>query len=86
MSTLPSSTVVRSAALVAVAVSVMFGMGVDASAAADPGNQIATCHSAVISGVDTDTCVGNPNADGGSGPGYHVTVRPRFFFGIGAGF
>jgi hypothetical protein len=85
MSKLPSSKAIRSAVLVAAAVATMFGVGVDASAVADPSNDIATCHSAVISGVDTDTCVGNPNADGPSGPGYNVIVRPRIFFGIGAG-
>jgi hypothetical protein len=85
MRTMPSSKPVRNAALVVVAVAAMFGAGVDASAAADPSNDIATCHSAVVSGVDTDTCMGNPNADGPSAPDYNVIVRPRIFFGIGAG-
>jgi hypothetical protein len=85
MSTLPSSKAIRSAVLVAAAVAAMCGMGVDAGAAADPTNDIATCHSKVVSGVDTDTCVGNPDADGSSGPGYNVIVRPQIFFGIGAG-
>jgi len=85
MSTLPSSKAVRGAALVAAAVAAMFGMAVDASAAADPTDDIVSCHSTVVSGVDTDTCVGNPNAEGPSGPGYNVIVRPRIFFGIGAG-
>ena len=72
----------RKGVLVAIATAAMFVLASEASAAADSTNPYAICHSTVVSGVETDTCVGNPNGPP-DGPGYYVTVRPRFFIGIG---
>ena len=53
------------------------------SAAADPGHGPAVCRPSVESGVEIDTCTGNPNARNDSGPGNVVRVVPEFCFGIG---
>lgn len=52
-------------------------------AAADPGHGPAVCRSSVQSGVEVDTCTGNPNAQNDSGPGNVVRVVPQFCVGIG---
>jgi hypothetical protein len=49
------------------------------SAGADP---VAVCTSHVVDGVDTDDCVGNPNADTATDV---PDVRVRLDFGIGLG-
>ncbi len=76
---LSKAAIAAAAALAAVAVSSQ------ATAVADVTNHVAVCHSTVVSGVETDDCVGNPAADNVPGPGYQVWVEPRFFFGIGLG-
>jgi hypothetical protein len=53
------------------------------SAAADSGRGPAVCHPSVQSGVEVDTCTGNPNATNDTGPGETVRVVPEFCFGIG---
>jgi hypothetical protein len=53
------------------------------SAAADSGRGPAVCHPSVESGVEVDTCTGNPNAPDDSGPGEFVRVVPQFCIGLG---
>jgi hypothetical protein len=55
------------------------------SATADPTNGPTVCHSSVESGVEVDTCTGNPdwNPDGGAPP--FLGVVPEFCFGVGFG-
>lgn len=67
------------------AATAMFVLTSEASAAAETTNPFAVCHSTMVSGVETDTCVGNPTGPP-EGPGYGVTVRPEFRIGIGLGF
>jgi hypothetical protein len=85
MGAISVSKPVRNGVLVATAAAAMFVLANEASAAADSKNPYAVCHSSKESGVETDTCVGNPNGPP-DGPGYYVTVRPRLFIGIGTGF
>jgi hypothetical protein len=54
------------------------------NAAADSTNgNNDVCHSSVDHGVEVDTCIGNPNGDGGTLPGPAVRVVPQFCLGLG---
>jgi hypothetical protein len=56
------------------------------SAAADSTNGGTECHSSVESGVEVDTCTGNPDASDDGGPqGDRVRVIPKLCIGLGFG-
>jgi hypothetical protein len=54
------------------------------TAAADSTNGEAVCHSSTESGIEVDTCVGNPDPPSAN-PGAQVRVVPEFCFGLGFG-
>lgn len=84
MSAISVSKPGRKGVLIAMAVAAMFVLANEASAAADSKNRVAVCHSTMVSGVDTDTCVGTPNG-APAGPGEYLIVEPRLQIGIGLG-
>lgn len=56
------------------------------SAAADSQNGPAVCHASVQSGVEVDTCTGNPDPrDTAGGPGENIRVVPELCIGLGFG-
>jgi hypothetical protein len=55
------------------------------NAAAEGPDDPAVCQSSVDSGVEVDTCTGNPNSPNDSRPDERVRVIPEFCFGLGFG-
>ena len=75
----------RTAQLLALAAgAAVFALGGASGPVADSADRGVVCSSDVVSGVEVDNCVGNPNADTTTdAPGYYPEVVPEFRFGLG---